>query len=112
MRMALEWLLPSHEVVETQSGYARTSDLRRMLGKRAGKTILLWTSGHHGIAGNEGADVCAMQVAAISDGAKPQQQQQTHQPQQRILSYKPYHHFLHIFKHTESPEDAFITYLR
>ncbi len=35
-----------------QSGSANTTDLRRMLNKRAGKTSLLWIPGHHGIAGN------------------------------------------------------------
>ncbi len=49
MRMALEWLLPSHEasaictdsqslLKAIQSGSADTTDLRRMLKKRAGKT--------------------------------------------------------------------------
>ncbi len=40
-----------------------------MLNKRAEKTTLLWIPGHHGIAGNEEADVCALQAAAITDGA-------------------------------------------
>ncbi len=35
----------------------------------AGKTVLLWIPDHHGIAGNEEADVCAKQVAAIIAGA-------------------------------------------
>ncbi len=39
-----------------------------MLDKRAGKTTLLWIPGHHGIAGNEEADVCAKQASAIIDG--------------------------------------------
>ncbi len=52
MRMALEWLLPSHATAAIctdsqsllkaiQSGSADTTDLRRMLNKRAGKTTLL-----------------------------------------------------------------------
>ncbi len=40
-----------------------------MLNNRAGKTTLLWIPGHHGVAGNEEADACAKQVAAITDGA-------------------------------------------
>ncbi len=80
MRMALEWLLPSHAATAictdsqsllkaTQSGSADTTYLRRILSKRAGKTTLLWIQGHHGIAGNEEADACARQAAAITDGA-------------------------------------------
>ncbi len=57
MRMALEWLLPSHAAAAIctdsqsllkaiQSGSADTTDLRRMLNKRAGKTTLLWIPGH------------------------------------------------------------------
>ncbi len=63
MRMTLEWLLPLHAAVAIcthsqsllkaiQSGSADTTDLRRMLNKRAGKTTLLWIPGHHEIAGN------------------------------------------------------------
>ncbi len=52
-----------------QIGSADTSDLRRMLNKRAGKTTLLWIPGRHGIAGNEEADACAKQAATIIDGA-------------------------------------------
>ncbi len=52
-----------------QGGSADTADLRRMLNKRAGKTTLLWTSGHHGIAGNGEAHPCPKQAAAITDGA-------------------------------------------
>ncbi len=77
--MALEWLLSSHTAAAIctdsqsflkaiQSCSADTADLRRMLNKPVGKTILLWISGHHGIAGNEEADVCAKQAAAITDG--------------------------------------------
>ncbi len=40
-----------------------------MFNKRAGKTTLLWTPGHPGIAVNEETDVCAKQAAAITDGA-------------------------------------------
>ncbi len=80
MRMALEWLLPSHAdaaictdsqslLKAMQSCSVDTADLRRMLNKPVGKTILLWISGHHGIAGNAEADVCARQAAAITDGA-------------------------------------------
>ncbi len=80
MRMALQWLLPSHDAAAIctdsysllkaiQSGSADTADLRRMLNKRAGKTTPLWIPGHHGIAGNEEAGGCAEQMAAITDGA-------------------------------------------
>ncbi len=80
MRMALEWLLPSHAeaaictdnqslLKAIQSGYADTKDLRRMLYKRTDKTTLLWIPGHHGITGNEEANACAKQAAAITDGA-------------------------------------------
>ncbi len=80
MRMALEWLLPPHVATAlcpdsqlllkpTLSGSADTADLRRMLKERAGKTTLLWIPGHHGIAGNEEADACAKQAAAIIDGS-------------------------------------------
>ncbi len=40
-----------------------------MLTKRTGKTTLLWVPVHYGIAGNEEADACAKQAAAITDGA-------------------------------------------
>ncbi len=53
----------------TQSASADTADRRRMLNKRAGKTTLLLIPGQHGIAGNEEADACAEQAAAITDGA-------------------------------------------
>ncbi len=80
MRMALEWLLPSHAAAaictDSQSllkailsGSADTTDLWRMLNKRAGKTTLLSIPGHHRIAGNEETDACAKQAAAIADGA-------------------------------------------
>ncbi len=79
MRMMLEWLLPSHAAVAIctdsqpllkaiQSGSADTADLMRMLNKRADKTALLWTPGHHGIASNE-ADACVKQAAAITNAA-------------------------------------------
>ncbi len=53
MRMALEWLSPSHAAVaictdnqslfkSIQSGSDDTADLRSLLSKRAGKTTLLW----------------------------------------------------------------------
>ncbi len=68
--MELEWLLPSHAAAAIctdsksllkaiHSGSADTTDLRRMLNKRAEKTTLLWITGHHGIAGNEEAGACA-----------------------------------------------------
>ncbi len=80
MRMALEWPLPSHAAAAIctdsqsllkaiQSRFADTTDLRRMLNKRAGKTTLLWIPGRQGFAGNEEADACAKQAAAITDGA-------------------------------------------
>ncbi len=80
MPNALEWLLKSlaAEAIRTesqsllkaiQSGSADTTDLRRMLSKRAGKTSLLWIPGHHRITGNEEADACAKQAAAVTDGA-------------------------------------------
>ncbi len=80
LRMALEWLSPSHAAAvictdsqsfrkAIQSGSADTAGLRCMLNKRAGKTTLLWIPGHHGIAGNEEADAYANQAAAIADGA-------------------------------------------
>ncbi len=40
-----------------------------MLTKRVGKTTPLWIPGHHGITGNEEADACTKQAAAITDGA-------------------------------------------
>ncbi len=40
-----------------------------MLNKRVAKTALLWMPGHHGITGNEEADACAKQAAAITDAA-------------------------------------------
>ncbi len=63
MLMALELLLPSHEVVAKwtdsqsllkaiQSGSTDTLDLRRMLDKRADKTTPLWVPGQYGIADN------------------------------------------------------------
>ncbi len=78
MRMALEWLSPSHAAAaiytESQSllkaihsGSADTADRRSMLNQRTGKTTLLWIPGHLGIAGNEEADACAKQAAAITD---------------------------------------------
>ncbi len=80
MRMAFELLLPSHAAAPIcttsksllkaiQSGSAHTTDLRRMLNNRAGKTTLLWIPDHQGIAGNEEADACAKQAAAINGGA-------------------------------------------
>ncbi len=78
--VGLECLSPSHAAAVSctdsqsflkaiQSGSADTTDLRRMLNKRAGKTTLLWIPGHHGIAGNKEADACGKHVAAIIDGA-------------------------------------------
>ncbi len=52
-----------------QSGSADTAGLRLMLSKQTGKTTLLWISGHHRIAGNEEAEACAKQAAAITDDA-------------------------------------------
>ncbi len=80
MCMALEWLLPPHVAAaictdsqsllkKIQSGSADTTDLRRNLNKRAGKTTLLWIPGHQGIAGNDEADACAKQAAAINYSA-------------------------------------------
>ncbi len=80
MHMALKWLLPSHAAVAIcadsqslfkaiQSGSADTSVLSLMLDQRAGKTSLLGIPVYHGIVGNEGADACAKQAAAITDGA-------------------------------------------
>ncbi len=48
-----------------------TADLRCMLNKRAGKATLLWIAGHYGIAGNEEADACVKQAAAITKGIHP-----------------------------------------
>ncbi len=53
MYMALEWLLPSHAAAAICTG----------------KYTLLWIPGRHGIAGNEEADACAKQAAAITDSA-------------------------------------------
>ncbi len=77
VRMALDWLLPSHEVAVIftdsqsllkviQSGLDDISDIRHMPNKRAGKTTLLGIPVHHGIAGNEEADACVKQVTAIT----------------------------------------------
>ncbi len=44
-----------------QSGSAETSDLRRMLDKRADKTTPLWVPGQYGIADNAEADASAKQ---------------------------------------------------
>ncbi len=52
-----------------QSGSDDTTGLRRMLNIRTGKTTQLWIPGHHGIAGNEEADACVKQVAAITNDA-------------------------------------------
>ncbi len=52
-----------------QRGSADTADLRSMLSKRAGKTTLPWIPDHRRITGNEEADACAKQAAAIHDGA-------------------------------------------
>ncbi len=51
-----------------QSGSTGTADLWRMLNKPADKTTLLWIPGHDGNAGNEEADACAKQAAAIAVG--------------------------------------------
>ncbi len=40
-----------------------------MLDRRDGKTTLLWIPGYHSIVCNAGADACAKQAAAITDGA-------------------------------------------
>ncbi len=82
MRMALEWLLPSHTVAAMctdfqsllkaiQSGSADTEGFRRMLNKRTGKSTLLCVPDHHDswIAGNGEVDASAKQAAAITDGA-------------------------------------------
>ncbi len=78
MRMALKWILPSPEATaictDSQSllkvikrGSADTSDLRRILDQRAGKTTLPWIPVHHGVADNEEAGACAKQTVAITD---------------------------------------------
>ncbi len=78
--MTLEWLLPSLEAAAictdsqsllkvTQSSSADTSNLRHTLNKWEGMSTRLWIPGHHRIAGNEEADDCAKQAAAITDGA-------------------------------------------
>ncbi len=40
-----------------------------MSNKRAGKTTLFCIPGHHGVVGNEEADACAKQAAAITNVA-------------------------------------------
>ncbi len=67
MRMALEWLWPSHAAAAIgidclkaiQSSSADTTVLRRMLSIRAGKITLLWIPGYHAIAATEEAVACA-----------------------------------------------------
>ncbi len=82
MRMALEWLLPSHEAAaictDSQSllpinpeRLQDISDLRRMLDQRASKTTLLRIPGHNRTADNEGTDACAKPAAAITRGSNP-----------------------------------------
>ncbi len=78
MRMTLQWLSQSHAAAAIctdsesllkviQSDSAETAE--RMLNKRGGKVTLLWIPGPQGIAGNEEADACAKQAAAITDSA-------------------------------------------
>ncbi len=75
--IAFEWLLPSYETAAKctdsqsflkviQSGSTDTSDLRRMLEKRADTTTLLWIPVYQWIASNEEVNACA---TTIIDGA-------------------------------------------
>ncbi len=71
MRMALDWLSPSHAAAAIctdsqsflkglQSGSADTADLRSMHNKRAGNTTILWTQATTGLL------VMRMRMPALS----------------------------------------------